>query len=83
MTAKLHKLHDITAGFCLKLKKIIFGIVVLVLSQTSMCLAQEETISDEDIEVIQMLEMLEHLDLLEEDLELLENMSEIGEEDES
>ena len=82
MDVKLHKLHHIAADVGLNLKKFIFGMAVLVLSQTSVGFAENETLSEEDIEVIQMLELLEDLDLLEEDLDLLENMSEIGEDDE-
>ena len=83
MAAKRHNMHAKAAGFCLNLKKFIFGMAVLILSQTSVGFAEDETISEEDIEVIQMLEILENLDLLEEDLDLLENMSEIGEDDDS
>ena len=83
MAAKSHKPHHIAAGFGMNLKKFIFGMAVLILSQTSPGFAEDETISEEDIEVVQMLEILENLDLLEEDLDLLENMSEIGEDDDS
>ena len=83
MAAKSHKLYHIAAGFGMNLKKIIIGMAVLILSQTSLGFAEDETISEEDIQVIQMLEILENLDLLEEDLDLLESMSEIGEDDDS
>ena len=43
--------------------------------------AQEE-ITDEDLEAIQIMDMLEDLDLLEEDLDLLDSMTEIGDENE-
>ena len=65
------------------LKKIIMGIMVLIFIHGRVGFAQDETISDEDLEVIQMFEILENLDLLEEDLDLLETMTEIGDEDES
>jgi hypothetical protein len=45
--------------------------------------AQEDEISDDDLEIIQILEILENLDLLEEDIDLLETMTEIGDEDEN
>ena len=67
----------------MNLRKIIFGMAVLILSHASMGLAQDEAISDEDMEIIQILEILENLELLEEDLDLLENMTEMGEDDDS
>ncbi len=68
---------------CMNIKKIILGIVVLIFAHGPIGVAQDETISDEDLEVNQILEILENLDLLEEDLDLLETMSEIGDEDDS
>lgn len=67
----------------MNVKKIILGIAVLFLSQGSVGFAQDEALSDEDLEVIQIIEILENLDFLEEDLDLLETMTEIGDEDDS
>ena len=67
----------------MNLKKFVLGIALLILSQGTAVFAQDETNSDEDIEVIQILEILEDLDLLEEDLDLLETMTEMGEDDDS
>ena len=62
-------------------KKMIFAFVILVLMHLDAGYAQEE-IADEDLEVIQILDILENLDLLEEDLDLLDSMTEIGDENE-
>ena len=62
-------------------KKMIVGIVIFVLVHLDAGYAQEE-IADEDLEAIQILDMLEDLDLLEEDLDLLDSMTEIGDENE-
>ena len=62
-------------------KKMIFAFVILVLMHLDTGYAQEE-ISDEDLEAIQILDILENLDLLEEDLDLLDSMTEIGDENE-
>ena len=65
------------------LKKIISGITILIFAHGVAGFAQEDEISDEDLEIIQIMEILENLDLLEEDMDLLETMTEIGDEDES
>ncbi|MGD2187432.1 MAG: hypothetical protein PVI71_14985 [Desulfobacterales bacterium] len=62
-------------------KKIIVGFMIFVLMHLDTSHAQEE-ISDEDLEAIQILDILENLDLLEEDLDLLDTMTEIGDENE-
>jgi hypothetical protein len=66
----------------MNLKKIILAVAALVLSHACVGFAEDEVISDEDVEVIQVLEILKDLDLLEEDLDFLETMTEIGEDDE-
>ena len=63
------------------LRKIILGIALLIFSHVPIGLTEEDVISDEDLEVVQILEILENLDLLEEDIDLLETMTEIGEDD--
>jgi len=65
------------------LKKIILGLTLFVFAHAYAGHAQEEEISDEDLEIIQIFEILENLDLFEEDIELLEAMTEIGDEDDS
>ena len=64
------------------LKTIISGIAIFVFAHGVAGFAQEQEISDEDLEIIQIIEILENLDLLEEDIDLLETMTEIGDEDE-
>ena len=65
------------------LKKLISGIAIFIFAHGVGGFAQEDEISDEDLEIIQNLEILEILDLLEEDIDLLETMTEIGDEDEN
>ena len=62
-------------------KKMIIGFMIFVLVHLDAGYAQEE-ISDEDLEAIQILDILENLDLLEEDLDLLDTMTDIGDENE-
>ncbi|NOQ20845.1 MAG: hypothetical protein GQ571_12870 [Desulfobacterales bacterium] len=62
-------------------KKMIVGFMIFVLVHLDAGYAQDE-ISDEDLEAIQILDILENLDLLEEDLDLLDTMTEIGDENE-
>ena len=64
-------------------KKIISGIAIFLFAHGVAGFAQEDEISDDDLEIIQILEILEILDLLEEDIDLLETMTEIGDEDEN
>ena len=63
-------------------KKIISGIAIFLFAYGVAGFAQEDEISDDDLEIVQILEILENLDLLEEDIDLLETMTEIGDEDE-
>ena len=65
------------------LKKIISGITIFIFAHGVAGFTQEDEISDEDLEIIQIIEILENLDLLEEDMDLLETLTEIGDEDES
>ena len=67
----------------MNLKTIISGIAALILSSACFSYAQDDIISDEDLEIIQLIEILEDLDFLEEDLDLLETMTEFGADDES
>ena len=65
------------------LKKMISAITIFLFAYGVAGFAQEDEISDDDLEIIQILEILENLDLLEEDIDLLETMTEIGDEDEN
>ena len=65
------------------LKKIILGLTLFVFVNAYAGHAQEDEISDEDLEILQIFEILENLDLFEADIDLLETMTEIGDEDES
>jgi len=65
------------------LMKTILGLTLFIFAHAYAGHAQEEEISDEDLEIIQIFEILENLDLFEEDIDLLETMTEIGDEDES
>ena len=65
------------------LKKLISGITIFIFAHGVAGFTQEDEISDEDLEIIQIIEILENLDLLEEDMDLLETLTEIGDEDES
>lgn len=62
-------------------KKMIIGFMIFVLVHLDAGYAQEE-ISEEDLAAIQILEILENLDLFEENLDLLDSMTEIGDENE-
>ena len=64
-------------------KKIISGITIFLFAHGVAGFAQEDEISDDEFEIIQILEILENLDFLEEDIDLLETMTEIGDEDEN
>ena len=65
------------------LKKIISGVAIFIFAHGITGFAQEDVISDEDLEIIENFEIIENLDLLEEDMDLLETMTELGDEDES
>ena len=64
-------------------KKIFSGITIFLFVYGAAGFAQEDEISDDDFEIIQIFELLENLDLLEEDMDLLETMTDLGDEDES
>ena len=62
------------------LRKVIIGVILLMLVNGYPSLAQEEEISAEDIEVINVLDILDNLEILEEDLDLMEFLTEVGDE---
>ena len=66
----------------MKLRIIVLGILIGVFAYLVPVAAQEEAITEEDEEVIQILGILENLDVLESDLELLEYLTEVGDDNE-
>lgn len=66
----------------MRLKKIIAGIAIFIFAHGIAGFAQEDEISEEDLEIIENLEIIQNLDLLEEDIDLLETLTELGDEDE-
>ena len=67
----------------MSLRRLIIAVIVMLMTHTQPAVfAQDEDISYEDQEVIEILEILEVLDILEEDIEILQNLDEIGDDDE-
>jgi len=65
------------------LRRLLIAIIMMLMTHTfPVVYAQDQDISDEDQEVIENLEILEILDLLEEDLEIIQNLDEFGDDDE-
>lgn len=64
----------------MELKKMIIGAILLMLIYGYPAPAQEEEISAEDTEVIEVLDLLDNLEVLEEDLDLMEFLTEVGDE---
>ena len=64
----------------MELRKMIIGVILLMLVYGYPSLAEEEEISDEDTEVISVLDILDNLEILEEDLDLMEFLTEVGDE---
>lgn len=69
-------------GSLMKLKKALIALTILISVHANSGFTQEEEISAEDLEVIELLDILEDLDLLEEDLDLLDTLTEIGDDHE-
>lgn len=68
----------------MSLRRLIIAIIVMLMAHTyPVVYAQDEDISDEDQEIIENLEILEELDFLEEDLEIIQHLDEIGDDDEA
>ena len=64
----------------MSLRRLIIAIIVMLMTHTHpAAYAQDEDISGEDQEVIEILEIL---DILEEDLDILQHLDEIGDDDE-
>ena len=64
------------------LRIVVLGILIGISAFILPAAAQESVISEEDEEVIQILGILENLEVLESDLELLEFLTEVGDENE-
>ena len=67
----------------MRLKKALIALTILISFHITTGFTQEGEISAEDLEVIELLDILEDLDLLEEDFDLLDTLTEIGEDHES
>ena len=68
----------------MSLRRLIIAVIVMLMTHTCPVVhAQDEDISDEDQEIIENLEILEELDFLEEDLEIIQYLDEIGDDDEA
>jgi len=59
-------------------KQLLIIAIFLALTSGSPVLAQEEEISPEDEQVIEVLDILENLEVLEEDPDLIEFLTEVG-----
>lgn len=64
------------------LKFIVPGVLIITLVLSGPATAQDQPLSEEDAEVIEVLDLLENLDVLEENLDLLEFLTEVGDENE-
>jgi hypothetical protein len=59
-------------------KQLLITALILALASGSPILAQDEEISPEDEKVIEVLDILENLEVLEEDPDLIEFLTEVG-----
>jgi hypothetical protein len=64
------------------LKRLVIGLIMLLLKHIHPGFSQDEDTSSEDQKIIEILDILESLDILEEDLEILQNLGAIGDDDE-
>ena len=62
----------------MELKKTIIGAILATFICGYSSLAQEEEISIEDEEVVEMLDILDNFEALQEDLDLIEFLTEVG-----
>jgi hypothetical protein len=60
------------------IKKIIISLISLTLAYGYPCLAQEEDIPAEDTEIVEVLDILDNLEVLEADIDLMEFLTEVG-----
>ena len=59
-------------------KQVLISVFLLLLATGSPIFAQEEEISAEDAKVIEVLDILENLEILEENPDLIEFLTEVG-----
>ena len=62
----------------MRIKRILIIAIFLALTSGFPIMAQEDELSEEDVQVIEMLDILENLEVLEEDPDLIEFLTEIG-----
>lgn len=62
----------------MRIKQILIGALLFAMASGSPVTAQEEEISAEDEQVIEVLDILENLEVLEEDPDLIEFLTEVG-----
>ena len=62
----------------MELKKTILGAILLTFVGVYPGVTQEEEISIEDREIVEILDILENLEVLQEDLDLMEFLTEVG-----
>jgi hypothetical protein len=71
---------NLAIGVLMDLKKTIISAILATLICGYSGLAQEEEISVEDGEVIEMMEILDNFETLQVDMDLLEFLTEVGDE---
>ena len=59
-------------------KKIIISWISFILACGYPCYAQEEDFSTEDAEIVEVMDLLDSLEVLEEDMDLMEFLTEVG-----
>ena len=62
----------------MRIKRILIIAIFLALTSGFPIMAQDDELSEEDEQVIEMLDILENLEVLEEDPDLIEFLTEIG-----
>lgn len=62
----------------MRIKRILIIAILLTLTSGPPVMAQDDELSEEDEQVIEMLDILENLEVLEEDPDLIEFLTEIG-----
>ena len=62
----------------MRIKRILIIAIFLALTSGHPIMAQDDELSEEDEQVIEMLDILENLEVLEEDPDLIEFLTEIG-----
>ena len=68
----------IQGEWLMRIKQMLISAIFLALASGSPVVAQDGEISAEDEQVIEVLDILENLEILEEDLDLIEFLTEVG-----